>query len=117
MHEDENNIDTVPEHVAHLAESKNQGTCHFYLDPIATYMENFFTVEPQSISGSTFVLQDCRGLYGKYQSCFQQWPLHFAVLSLWAKGQAALFTVLTSSQTVLWSQQLLDWLHWHYCII
>jgi hypothetical protein len=89
MHEDENNIDTVPEHVAHLAESKNQGTCHFYLDPIATYMENFFTVEPQSISGSTFVLQDCRGLYGKYQSCFQQWPLHFAVLNLWAKGQAA----------------------------
>jgi hypothetical protein len=117
MHEDENNIDTVPEHVAYLAESKNQGTCHFYLDPIDTYMENFFTVEPQSISDSTFVLQDCRGLYGKYQSRFQQWPLHFAVLSLWAKGQAVLFTVLTSSQTVLWSQQLLDWLHWHYCII
>jgi hypothetical protein len=112
MHEDENNIDTVPE-----LPSKNQGTCHFYLDPIATYMENFFTVEPQSISGSTFVLQDCRGLYGKYQSCFQQWPLHFAVLSLWAKGQAALFTVLTSSQAVHWSQKLLDWLHWHFCII
>jgi hypothetical protein len=112
MHEDENNIDTVPE-----LPSKNQGTCHFYLDPIATYMENFFTVEPQSISGSTFVLQDCRGLYGKYQSRFQQWPFHFAVLSRWAKGQAALFTVLMSSQTVLWSQQLLDWLHWHYCII
>jgi hypothetical protein len=117
MHEDENNIDTVPEHVAHLVESKNQGTCHFYLDPIATYMENFFTVEPQSISGSTFVLQDCRGLYGKYQSRFQQWPFHFAVLSRWAKGQAVFFTVLMSSQTVLWSQQLLDWLHWHYCII
>jgi hypothetical protein len=46
MHEDENNIGTVPEHVAYLAESKNQGTCHFYLDPIATYMDNFFTVEP-----------------------------------------------------------------------
>jgi hypothetical protein len=117
MHEDENNIDTVPEHVTYLAESKNQGTCHFYLDPIATYMENFFTVEPQSFSSSTFVFQYCRGLYGKYQSRFQQWPLHFAVLNLWAKGQAALFTVLTSSQTILWSQQLLDWLHWHFCII
>jgi hypothetical protein len=70
MHEDENNIGTVPEHVAHLEESKNQGTCHFYLDPIATYMENVFTIEPQSISSSTFVLQDCRGLYGKYQSRF-----------------------------------------------
>jgi hypothetical protein len=39
MHEDENNIDTVPDHFAHLAESKNQGTCHFYLDPIAIYMD------------------------------------------------------------------------------
>jgi hypothetical protein len=117
MHEDENNIGTVLEHVAHLVESKNQGTYHFYLDPIATYMEKFFTVEPQSISGINFILQDCQGLYGKYQSCFQQWPLHFATLSQWAKGQAALFTVLTSSQIVLWSQQLLDWLHWHYRVI
>jgi hypothetical protein len=40
MHEDEDNIDTVPE-----LPSKNQGTCHFYLDPVATYMENFLTVE------------------------------------------------------------------------
>ena len=112
MHEDENNIDTVPE-----LPSKNQGTCHFYFDPVATYMENFFTVEPQSISDITFVLQDCRGLCCKDQSCLQQRPLHFAVLNLWAKGHAALFTDLTSSQTVLWSQQLLDWLHWHFCII
>jgi hypothetical protein len=112
MHEDEDNIDTVPE-----LPSKNQGTFHFYLDPIATYMENFFTVEPQYISGSTFVFQDCRSLYGKYQSHFQQWPLHCVVLSVWAKGQAAFFTVLMSSQTILWSQQLLDWLHWHYYII
>jgi hypothetical protein len=100
MHKDENNVDTVPE-----LPSKNQGTCHFYLDPVATYMENFLTVEPQSFSDITFVFQDCRGLYDKDQSCFQQWPLHFAVLSLRAKGQAALFTVLTSSQTIIWSQQ------------
>ena len=112
MHEDEDNIDTVPE-----LPSKNQGTCHFYLDPIATYMENFFTVEPQSISDITFVLKYCQGLCYKDQSCFQQWSLHFAVLNLWEKGQAALFTVLTISQAVHWSQQLLDWLHWHFCII
>jgi hypothetical protein len=117
MHEDENNIDTVPKHVTYLAESKNQGTCHFYLDPIATYMENFFTIEPQSISSITLVLPNSRGLYCKDQSCFQQRPLHFAVLNLWAKGHTSLFTVLTSSQTILWSQQLLDWLHWHFCII
>ena len=48
MHKDENNVDTLPE-----LPSKNQGTCHSYLDPIATYMQNFFTVEPQSISGSS----------------------------------------------------------------
>jgi hypothetical protein len=95
MHEDENKIDTVPE-----LPYKNQGTCHFYLDPIATYMENCFTVEPQSFSGNTFVLQDCQGLYGKYQSRFQQQPLCFAVLNLWVTGQDALFTVLMSSQAV-----------------
>jgi hypothetical protein len=112
MHEDEDNIDTVLE-----LPPKNQGTCYFYLDPVATYMGNFLTVEPQSFSDITFVFQDCRGLYGKYQSRFQQWPFHFAVLSRWEKDQDALFTVLTSNQIVIWSQQLLDWLHWHYCII
>jgi hypothetical protein len=112
MHEDEDNRDTMPE-----LPSKNQGTCHFYLDPIATYMENFLTVEPKSFSDMTFAFQDCRGLYDKDRSCFQQWPLHFAVLSLRAKGQAALLTVLKSSQAIHWSQKLLDWLHWHFCII
>jgi hypothetical protein len=58
LHEDTNNIDTVPDHVTHLDESKNQGTGHFYVDTIATYMEKFFTTEPQSISGITFVFQD-----------------------------------------------------------
>jgi hypothetical protein len=53
VHEDANSIDKVPEHVTHLDESKNQGTSHFYLDPIVTYMEKFFTIEPQSISGIT----------------------------------------------------------------
>ena len=72
MHEDENNIVTVPEHLAYLEKSKNQGTCHFYLDPVATYMENFLTVEPQYFSEITFVLQDCWGLCYKDQSCFQQ---------------------------------------------
>jgi hypothetical protein len=112
MHEDEDNIDAVPK-----LPSKNQGTCHFYLDPVATYMENFLTVEPQSFSDITFVLQNCWGLCCKDQTCFQQWPFHFAVLSLRAKVQAALFIVLTSSQAVHWSQKLLDWLHWHFCII
>jgi hypothetical protein len=112
MHEDEDNIDTVPK-----LPSKNQGTCHFYLDPVATYMENFLTVEPQTFSDINFIFQDCQGLYSKYQSHFRQWPFHFAVLSLRAKGQVALFTVLTSSQEINWSQKLLDWLHWHFCII
>ena len=77
MHKDENNVDTVPE-----LPSKNQGTCHFYLHPATTYMENFLTIEPQYFSDITFVFQDCQGLYGKYQSCFQQWPLHSAILNL-----------------------------------
>jgi hypothetical protein len=102
MHKDENNVDTVPE-----MPSKNQGAYHFYLDPVATYMDNFLTVEAQYFSDITFVFQDCRGLCCKNQSCFQQWPLHFAVLSLRAKCQAALFTMLTSSQAIHWSQNYL----------
>jgi hypothetical protein len=112
MHEEEDNIDTVPELL-----SKDQGTCHFYLDPVATYMENFLAVEPQYFSDITFVLQDCWGLYCKDQTGFQQRSLHFAVLNPWVKGQAALFIVLTCSQAIHWSQKLLDWLHWHFCII
>ena len=71
LHEDENNIDTIPDHVAIWDKIKNQGTCQFYLDPIATYMEKHFTIEPQSISGINFVLQDCQGLCCKDKSCFQ----------------------------------------------
>jgi hypothetical protein len=93
MHEDEDNIDTVQ-----VLPSKNQGTCHFYLIPLATYMENFITGEPQSFSDITFVLQDCWCLCCKDQTCFQQRSLHFAVLNRWEKFQSALFTVLTSSQ-------------------
>jgi hypothetical protein len=70
LHEDENNIDTMQEHVTHLVESKNQGISHFYLDHIVIYMEKFFTVQPQSIYGITFVLQDYQGLCYKDQSCF-----------------------------------------------
>jgi hypothetical protein len=117
VHEDANSTTIASNHEVELVKFEYQGTGQFYLDPIVTYMEKFFTREPQSISGITLVLQDCRGLCCKDQSCFQQWPLHFAVLNLWTKGQVAFFTMLTSSQAVHWSQQLLDWLHWHFCII
>jgi hypothetical protein len=86
LHEDANSIDIVSDHVVDLAKFKNQGTSQFYLYPIVTYMEKIFTAEPQSISGITFILQDCRGLCCKDQSCFQQWPLHFAILNIWKKG-------------------------------
>jgi hypothetical protein len=117
LHEDENSIDRMLDHVADLAKFKNQGTGQFYFDLIVTYMEKFFTAEPQFISGITFILQDFQGLCCKDQSCFRQWPIHFVVLNLWTKGQVAYLTVLTSSQVVHWSQQVLDWLHWHFCII
>jgi hypothetical protein len=65
LHEDGNSIDTVSDHVVDLDKFKNPGTGQFYLDPIVTYMEKFFTAEPQSRSGITLVLQDCRGLYCK----------------------------------------------------
>jgi hypothetical protein len=69
--EDLDNINIVLDHVVDLAEFKKQGAGQFFLDPIATYMEKFFTTEPQSISGITFGLQDCRGLCCKYQDAKQ----------------------------------------------
>ena len=81
--EDLDSIDTVLDHVVDLAKFKNQGTSQFYLDPIVTYMEKIFTVEPQSISGITFVLHDCRGLCCKDHTGNQSlMPLQALVLML-----------------------------------
>jgi hypothetical protein len=95
LYNDVKSICVIPNYDHKFVESQEIG--HVFPDPIADYMEYFFSI--------------------KDQSCFQQWPLHFAVLTLWTKGQVVLLIVLTSSQAIHLFQQLLDWLHWHFCII
>jgi hypothetical protein len=58
MHKDENNVDTVPE-----LPSKNQGACHFYIDPVATYMERSIM-----LSAVAFTLCSSESM-GKRSSC------------------------------------------------
>ena len=76
---------------------ESQEICHLFPNPIADYVEDFFSI--------------------KDQSCFQQWPLHFAVLTMWRKSKVVILIVLTSSQAIHLFQQLLDWIHWNFCII
>jgi hypothetical protein len=91
----------VPDHVADLAEFKNHGTGQFYLDPIATYMEKFFTTKPQSIYGITFGLQDCRGVCCKDQDG-KQFMMPMQVLFL---------ILFENIERVELLEQLMDWLH------
>jgi hypothetical protein len=81
------NICVIPSYDHKFVESQEIG--RVFPDPIEDYMEDFFSI--------------------KDQSYFQQWPLQFAVLILWTKGQVVLSIVLTSSQAVHLFQQLLDW--------
>jgi hypothetical protein len=106
LHEDAKIIDTVLDHVVDLAKFKNQGTSQFYLDPIVTYMENFFIVEPQSISGINFILQDYRGLCCKDHTGNQSLtPLRALVLML-----------IENNEKTRSLDRLLDWTHWHFSI-
>jgi hypothetical protein len=70
VHEDANNITTTSNHEVELVKFEYPVIGQVYLDPVAIYMEKFCIAEPQSISGITFVLQDCQGLRCKDQSCF-----------------------------------------------
>jgi hypothetical protein len=95
LYNDVKSICVIPNYDHKFVESQEIG--RVFPDPIADYMEYFFSI--------------------KDQSCFQQCTLHFAVLTLWTKGQVVLLIVLTSSQAIHLFLQLLDWLHWHFCII
>jgi hypothetical protein len=72
---------------------------HALIDPIADYMEVHV-----SLSFQTCILY-------KDQIC-QQFPFHITR----THNQGILRISLTSNQVVHLFLQLLDWLHWHFCI-
>jgi hypothetical protein len=67
-----------------------------FMDPVADYMKN--------ISSSIVHIH-------------LQSPLHCTPWVFWTKGQVVSLMFLINNQEVNVYKQLLDWLHWHYCII
>ena len=106
VHEDAKSITTTSNHEVELVKFEYPVIGQFYLDPIATYMEKFFTAEPQYIFGITFVLQDFRGL------CCKD---HIGNQSLMPFQALVLMLIKTSEKTKL-LDRLLDWTHWNFSI-
>ena len=101
MHEDEDNRDRMPE-----LPSKNQGTCHFYLDPVATYMKNFFNTGHFSIASVFPFIRVCQILCkGKQVGNYSQ-----------ARVTDLFLSFITDSERTEPLKQLLDWLHWNFSI-
>ena len=72
-------------------------------DPIANYMENIF-----SSSLQTYVLYE--------DQIYQQFPLHIISLIMKTHDQVMLPSLMKISQIIHSLLQLLDWLHWKFCI-
>jgi hypothetical protein len=90
-----------------LNRSKAQGSCcHIYHDPIAIYMEDFFTSEFQSISSAYFVFYDSKSL-----CCEDQTDNQFLV-----PLQALVLSFVKNNEIAELLDQLLDWLHWNFSI-
>ena len=76
---------------------RDQASSHVLIDPIADYLEFYFSPS--------------------LQPCFRlQMLLHITKLVSWVKGQAIILTMLTSGPAVHSFQQLRDWLYWLFHI-
>jgi hypothetical protein len=107
VHEDANNITTTSNHEVELVKFEYPVIGQVYLDPVAIYMEKLFITGPQCIP-SIFVM--CR----VYQApCDEdQDGKHFMM------PMQVLFLILFENiERAELLEKLLDWLHWHYCII
>jgi hypothetical protein len=67
-----------------------------FINPVADYMKNFS---------------------GPIVHIHLQFPLHYTPWVFWTEGQFVFLMFLINNQEVNVYNQLLDWLHWHYCII
>jgi len=76
---------------------RDQAGSHVFIDPIADYLEFYFS--------------------SSFQPCFRfQMLLHIIEWVSWVKGQAIILTMLTSGPAVHSFQQLRDWLYWLFHI-
>ena len=76
---------------------------HAFDDPIADYMEIIFRSSLQTC----FLYED---------QINYKLPLHIISLIMKTHDQVRLQSLKTSSQIIHSFLQLLDWLHWHFCI-
>ena len=76
---------------------------HVFYDPIADYMEIIFS----SSLHTCFLYED---------QIHQKFPLHIIFFIMKTHDKVILPSLMTSSQIIHSFLQLLDWLHWHFCI-
>ena len=92
---------------AELFEVKNQNMGQTYIDPVAAYMEKFFNTGYFSVADVFSVVEVDQILCkGKQGGSYSQARVTDLFLSLLADGER--------TEPL---NQLLDWLHWHFCII
>ena len=76
---------------------------HPFIDPISDYMENLLSPNLQTC----FIYED---------QIYQKLPFHILSLIIKAHDHNILPILITSNQVIHLFLQLLDWLHWHFCI-
>ena len=72
-------------------------------DPIKNYMQTVFSSSLQTC----FIYED---------QIYQKFPFHIIYLIMKTHDQVILPSLMTRSQIIDSFLQLLDWLHWHFCI-
>jgi hypothetical protein len=105
--EDLDNANIVPDHEVELVDFEHQEIGHIYHDPITSYMEEFFFSEYPLVPKVSGLVHGPRVLCCKDQVGIQHiFPMQVIFL-IWMQN-------IKRAELL---EKLLDWLHWHYCII
>jgi hypothetical protein len=107
VHEDAKIVTTTSNHEVELVNFEYPVIGQVYLDPMDIYIEKLFITEPQCIHGIFVICHVYQAPCNEYQD-----ENHFMM------PRQVLFLILIKNiERVEIVEQLLDWLHWHYCII
>ena len=107
MHEDENSTTTTSNHEVELVQFEYPVIGQVYLDPVAIYMEKLLIIEPQCIPIIYVICHVYQALCNENED-----GNHFIM------PMQVLFLILFENiERAELLEKLLDWLHWHYCII
>jgi hypothetical protein len=107
VHDVANSITTTLNHEVELVKFEYPLIGQVYLDPVAIYMEKLFITEPQCIPDISVICHVYQDPCNEYQD-----ENHFMMPT-----QVLFLILIKNIERVELVEQLLDWLHWHYCII